>query len=379
MIRKTVKSVSEKFFSNNSSEVEIPIEDCNSPSNDFKTSLQDSKLTFYDRQQSISSNKDFDYTQTPLYKAFSPLMMSLKLVGLHHTRRKNNGGKYFALPTVSQVYSWFLTIVAWMMIVRVAATLRFLNSPGPAMLSTLSSLTWMTLCALNATCFLKASYNPESIVEYFGGFIKLNKFGGPYVCPKKIQKYILAGTIVTWIIVIITATVFGYMVNATQLFDILATDPLTLDSDTYLYWAMKIIFTIIGFFLSAFWVFPSAMQLSVCLIIHRELKLFRTSLGSNINDDGVFICQSLEPERRRFLQIVKIIESADSCLSLHQSSAFACNITNTCLLLYIILYYPEFNSLPSAVGAMAFWLFYAFADICVVIASGVSINSEVSE
>ena len=340
--------------------------------------MAERKLALHSSQQSINHDKEMDYIQTPLYKAFNPLIVSLKLVGMHYTLKKTDTGKYSAVSIVSQAYSWFLTILAWAMAVRAAATLRLFNSSGPELLSVLSSITWITLCALNASCFLKAAYNPESMMEYFFGFTKLNKFGGSFVCPQRVTKFILAGTLISWIIVITNAIVLSYLINATQLFDFLATDPLPLDSDTTSYRMMKIIFTIIDFFLTAFWVFPSAMQFSTCFVVYQELKLFCASLESKINDDGDFTGKSLEPDRKRFLQIVKIIESTDNCLSLHQSAALGCNIINICLLLYVMLYYPKFRAIPAAMGGMAFWLFYAFADICVVIASGVLINSEVS-
>ena len=175
-------------FKNNLTDVEIPSKNYdNISSTVFGSSASDSKTTLCS-QQFRNRDEDVDYTQTPLYKAFTPLIVSLKLVGMHHTRRKSNSGKYFAVPTVSQIYSWFLTIIAWAMAIRVAVTLRLFSSPSQDMLSVLMFLTWMILCALNATCFLNASCNPESIMEYFIGFIKLNKFGGSYVCPNTVKK-----------------------------------------------------------------------------------------------------------------------------------------------------------------------------------------------
>ena len=113
--------------------------------------------------------------------------------------------------------------------------------------------------------------------------------------------------------------------------------------------------------------------------MHQELKLFCAFLSSKIDDNEVYSEQSLEPERRHFLQMVNTIESADNCLSLHQSAAFACNVISICLILYSILCYPSFNSASGAMGTLAFWLFYAFADICVVITCDVLIKTEVSK
>ena len=351
MSLKTAKFSKKQIANDNLTDVETTSKDHITSQSVSSGYVLDSKPAIYSSQQSVSHNKSVDYEQTPLYRAFSPLMFSLKLVGMYHTRNKNNDGKFCATPTFSQIYSWFLTMITWTLTVRVAVTLRLTNGPGVMMLDALSFLAWYSLCALNATCFLKASHNPESIKEYFLGFIKLKKFGGPFVCPITTRKYVFIGSIVTWIVVFVNITVFGYLINATQMFDVFATDPFQ-PIDTAGYLALKIVFTILNFFMSAFWLFPSTMQLSVCLIIYQELKLFCTSLGSKATEDGDFTGQSLEPERRHFLQIVNIIESADNCLSLHQSAAFACNVINICLILYIFITYP--TSVPAAVGAMVF-------------------------
>ena len=379
MTRRTTHSLNELIVSsNNLADVEISSTSYNTSQNVHGSSFLNTKSASCDSsQQSLSTDKYVDYTQTPLYRAFSPLMISLKLLGMHHTRTKSDDGKLCAAPTISQVYSWFITIIAWAFTVRIAATLRLANGSGASLLMTLSMMTWSALCALNATCFLNASHNSENMKEYFLGFVKLKKYGGSFVCPIKTRKYVLIGSVTAWLVVFINITVLGYLINTTQMFDVLASDPLQ-PTDTTKYPVLKIIYTLLNFFLIALWVFPSAMQLSACLIIYQELKHFCISFSSKITDDGEFTGQSLEPERKRFLQIVNIIESADNCLSLHQSSAFACNVINICLILYIIISYPAFISDPSAKGVAAFWLFYSVADISVIITSGVLINSEVS-
>ena len=91
-------------FSNNLTDVEIPSKDYdNISSTVFSSSMSDSKITLCS-QKFRNHDEDVDYTQTLLYKAFTPLIVSLKLVGMHHTDRKNDSGKHCVVPTVSQIF-----------------------------------------------------------------------------------------------------------------------------------------------------------------------------------------------------------------------------------------------------------------------------------
>ena len=333
---------------------------------------------YYNLQQQIESKADTDYTKTLLYKAYRPLMFSLQLMGWHHHRRvlkdsDNNCG----MPTASQVYSWIVTIICWLLLARSAVVLRNVTEVGPIMLSSLSFLIWLLLCALNATAFLKASHQPENEHKFFRGFAKLNRFGGAFISPIKTRKYIIMGTILMWIIVLINFAIVSYLLFGTQLFDMQTSDLFTA-ADGLPFLVLKGVYCLCMFYLMTVWVFPSALQLSMSILIYKEFSLFRESFRSKMSKDKRYLGNSLELDRRRFMKMLRIVEAADGCLSLHQSATFLCNIGNICVLLYNILYYPSFAKDPIIASAFVFWIFFGVADICVVILSGVLVNSSVS-
>jgi hypothetical protein len=236
-------------------------------------------------------------------------------------------------------------------------------------------IVYFVLCALNATSFLRASHNPKSIRKFFTGFVKMKKYGGAFICPFKTKKYIVLGTTITWILTIVNHGIVGYMMFATSFFDVIVTDPFDKTQTTEIM-AMRVIHYILIFYVNALWMFPSPLQLSCALVIYKEFGLFCDHLRKNMTKDKRFT-GNLELERRRFQKMTKIIEAVDSGLSIHQAASFVCDIACVCLMLYIILYYPEFVSTPVVMGGFIFWFFYAAADIIVVIISGVLINNAV--
>ena len=343
------------------------------------TTPENSVSLYSNLQQQIDSNADTDYTKTLLYKAYRPLLFNLQLMGWHHHRRmlKDSDSNCNGLPTASQVYSWIVTIICWLLLARSAILFRKITEFGPIMLGSLTFLIWLLLCALNATAFLKASHHPKNEHKFFRGFTKLNRFGGAFVCPIKTRKYIVIGTILMWIIVLINFAVISYLLFGTQFFDMQTSDPFTA-ADGLPFLTLKVVYCLCLFYLVTAWIFPSALQLSMSILIYKEFSLFRESFRSKMSKDKQYLGISLEHDRRRFMKMLRIVEAADGCLSLHQSATFLCNIGNICVLLYNIIFYPTFAKDPIIASAFVFWIFFSVADMSVVILSGVLINSSVS-
>jgi hypothetical protein len=253
--------------------------------------------------------------------------------------------------------------------------MRYVSGLGPEMLSSIVTAVYFLLQAINATSFLKASHDTCGIRKFFRGFMKLDKYGGCYLCPIRTRKYIRFGTIFTWFLVIVDQVILGYVILATSFFDLFTNDPFP-PSEVTKVLIMKITFYVLIFWTVAEWMFPSPFQLSIAIIIYKEFGLFCKSLKQKTSKDGEFQ-GSLEQERRRYIQMVRIVEAADECLSIHQTASFVCNLANICFMVYIILYYTSFVALPVVMGGFIFWMVYCVADIAVVIISGVLINSAV--
>lgn len=270
-----------------------------------------------------------------------------------------------------------MTITAWALVARACVALRLVSGTGPLMLGSLSIITFLILCALNATSFLRAAHNPRGMRKFFTVFAKLDKFGGAFINCQQVQKNILIGTVITWLLIALNDVIVGYLIFASSYFELIVNDPDLQPSDTKAAFSLKIIYYVLFFYLTALWMFPLPLQLSTALVVYKEYTLFSTYLRSKLTKDKRFT-GCLEQERRRFQMMVKIVEAVDSGLSIHQAASFACNLANICLMLYIYIYYPSFVSTPVAIGGFTYWFTNSLADMVIVIVSGLLINSAVS-
>ena len=333
----------------------------------------------YNKKQSHHTKIDSSSEQSnehclslnPLYKAFNPIMWSLMVVGLHCPIQNNKGSGYYRLL---KFYSWTVTIIAWLMVIRSLSVLRFTNTVGPALLSGLSMSIWTLLCALNATSFLVTSLKIKNRQKFFMGFTKLK--GGPYITPAQVGKYVCISTVISWAIIAFNFALLGFFIFGTELFEVLVTDPLPPTYTTGRI-AMKFIYLFLFFYQTAMWIFPSTFEICISLMLSKEFQLFRKSFWTQVSRNGGYL-DNLEAERRRFLDLLRILSAADRCLSFHHIAAFGCDIVNACLILYIIIYYPFLLKVPTALFAYVFWLVSVTLDVIVVCICGILVNSEVS-
>ena len=315
-----------------------------------------------------------DYTQTQIYKAFYPLMLSLKIVGLHYHRKYNKSKKEFSLKNISQLYSWSLTFLAWVSFIKSLITMRLTPGIGPQMFTNMVFSLVTLLCTLNCTAFLLASHRPKSKRKLFLCYSKLKTYGGPFINATKIRKNILIGTIIAWTVNILNSCIVAFILFCTDVLTAPATDPLTDSSVGSL--VMKIIFTTGIFSLSSMFIFGSFVDLVIALLLFYEFRLFRKYFRSLLSEDGDF-SGSLENERRRFLLMTRIVDAANDWMAIHHGASFTCGIANLCLMLYSLIYYPSVCGTFEMIFAYSFWIVCSVFDMTVSCVCGILINSSV--
>ena len=317
-----------------------------------------------------------DFINTPIFKAFLPLMASLKFLGLFHYRKidKSKTKTGFSMPSFSQMYSWSLTGTAWVVTIKSAITMRLASGLGPQLITNMIFTFVLLLCTMNCTSFLLASHNPKSVRKMFLGFSKLKMYGGPFADLEKVRKYALFGAISAWIMNIISYGIVILIAFWTDVLNTLSTDPLT-DSPIGAL-VMKLVFVGGAFYMSSMFVFGAFVDLNISLLIFYELRLFGKNFRSRLTEDGSFN-GSLENERRRYLLLARIVDAANDCLAIHHGASFACGIANICLLLYSIIYYPSVSRTVGVALAYSFWIICAVFDMTVSCACGILINAAV--
>ena len=323
----------------------------------------------------ITLQPDYDdYKASPFFRAFEPLLFSLRVFGLFHIRKRSTPDKT-ELPSASKIYNWTITALVWLMVIRSFASLRLLHSINSTLLYNLVMTCLLILCGTNAIAFLLVSNNDKSVRKFFTGFQRLNKYGGPFMCPVKMKKTIMIGTTICWACIIVNICLTSLITFTTTALDILSSDPF-LDAGSVDHLIIQIVFIFVVMFLTATWIFPSGVELCIAILLYKEFSLFRKSFSSQIADDGRFL-GSLEKERCRFVEMCRITAAADDILAPHHGASFACNIISICLLLYSLVYYPSVTQSPALTSAYVFWLFGSFTDMIISCFCGIIVNSAV--
>lgn len=126
--------------------------------------------------------------------------------------------------------------------------------------------------------------------------------------------------------------------------------------------------------MSAMWFLPVCLELAIGWLLRTEFDQFKQAFRARLTADRSVI-QSFEMERKRFLEMTKIVEAADYCLAIHHGAVFLCDIANICLMLYMLAYLPT----PPPTIALSFilWMTAWFADMAVVCYVGIAIDSGV--
>ena len=312
-----------------------------------------------------------DYCRTQIYKAFYPLMLSLKLVGLHYRRHNDKLKKGFSKPNVLQCYSWSLTMTSWIAFIKSLTTMRLVPSIGPLLFTNLVFSLILLLCTLNCTAFLLASHKPKKKRKLFMSYAKLKMYGGPFIDPAKIRKYVFIGTVIAWIVNVTNSSLCCFILFQTDVLSLFATDPFT-DSQTGSL-VMKIIFIGGIFYLSSMFIFGAFVDLSISLLLYYEFRLFGKYFRSLLSEDGAF-SGSLENERRRYLMMTRVVDAADECMAIHHGASFTCGIANICLLMYCLIYYPSITRTFGVLVAYSFWITCSVFDIVVSCTCGILVN-----
>ena len=316
-----------------------------------------------------------DYTHTKIYRAFHPLMYSLQMVGLHHHRHVDKSKKGLSKPNFSQMYAWSVTATAWLVVIKSTITMRLANGLGPQMITNMIFSLVLLLCTMNCTAFLWSAHNPKSTRKMFLGYSKLQLYGGPYVNQESLKRYAKIGTIAAWIANAINYGIVIFITFFTDVLSILSTDPFTNNPIGSI--IVKLGFVGGAFYMSSFFIFGAVVDLFISLLLYNEFRLFGKDFRSRLSEDGAFN-GSLENERRRYLLMTRIVESANDCLAIHHGASFTCGIANICLLLYSIIYYPAVSKQLGVAIAYSYWIIGALVDMTISCLSGILVNASVN-
>ena len=305
-----------------------------------------------------------DFLNSPFYKALAPLMFCLKLSGLYFIRPAN------AVITPQMVYCYILSLVPLVGLAMVASIFRLTTAIDVNFMTLLSCFSYALLCIVNAFSFLKNAHDPKEVRKFFIGLDKLNNYGGPLVQAtqiNKLAKYVVA---VSCVIYCFTVCVLIYAIFRTEVlyvvlkgFGLEPTNPI-----------IQTVMAVFVSFLVLQWVFPNSIELCFAMHLYKEYRQFYKIFTKRIRANHSQLQEFIEDDRRRFVQMARIVEAADKVLGLHHGASFASNLANLCLELYMIAYYSSSAQVSIFIALLLLFM----ADIVIICVSGILINTAVS-
>lgn len=312
-----------------------------------------------------------DYTKSPIYEAFYPLLTSLKIGGLYYNT--NAEDRNSLRQRSLRMYCLNGAVVAWASVIFMLALLRNVDKVDQLLMNILSAVAWTSLSALNATAGLRASHQPKQQRKFCRGFGKLQQFGGPYVQLEGARATARHVTVAIWVVLAIKMVSFGYATFLTTLFDPIF-ETFVPQSNVTGTLIIKIVFLCQVTLLEMQFNLLNGLEFAFTIVLFKELGAFRKTLADAIDDEGCYH-GNLETARCHFVELARLVKAADRCLAIHHGASFACNTANICLLLYAIIFFPAQYQTPPFI----FWFITCLADIIGICVCGIVIFIKVSE
>ena len=309
---------------------------------------------------SISNDKFLDHRKLPFYLAFSPFFTCFKLAGLYYIR---DSGKY-ASPL--QVYCWVFALVPIVSLAIEMSIFRLVSSIDINFMTLIACVGFTLLCAANCIICIRNAHNPKQLRKFFFGFERLNSFGGPYTQASRVNLLTKFWVTFAWVVYCCFLCLVSYAVVYISLFTIVL-DGFVLPTTRL---AVKISLVMVVSLLGLQWIFPTCFELCLGIHLFMEYRKFYKSFAKKCRTNPKEFQETLEMDRKRYVEMAKLVDIADKILALRHGASFGCNLAILCLLLYIIAYYSK----TAEVGLIIVWFVFFTCDIAFVCVGGILIN-----
>ena len=311
-------------------------------------------------------------TRSELEKSMWPLLYSMRICGLVHTRDATR-----KCLTLSQVYAGCILALNAVSFLRVIAVVDISTGFTAETLAFILLILWNFLSFMNTvTCFL-ASHKPNALDGFFENLVRLQKSKPIPSSGLTSARYkVIAIVLIAWSTIIINVLFVVYILFFTNSYD-------------HLLWpmppshpqlnALKGVSVITLFYVTVAWVFPVALFASLCSIILIEMAYFNESFDKIVESEAESLTM-IEVYSKRHHVICKLIARSDDTLSLYNATSFVTNTILTCVILYnIITGTSDYANNFSVLVADIFWLGTAVLQLAVLSIAGGMVNHMVSK
>ena len=335
------------------------------------------------------SGRDKIYTETDLYKAMWPLFFSLKLLGLHHSKKYGTASKCMKsldhnqqqsscrinlnIP-VSQIFSWFLYFVLLFGLFRMFSQYNGSFEINTELFVMLFTQSFMLLCVLGYTSCLRAFHRYEGLPKFFIEWHVLVTKHVASLDLSQIRNITVLLTIIGWTILLTNSAFEVYLIFMKPEFLKPVFTPFPTDSEHFVF--IQIFVFVLLFYNCSSWIFPLLFDVAVCLALYLQFQTFNREFRKKCQHDGRFT-GNIGDERLKHQKICKLVSHVDNLLSLFKASSLGCNIGLVICIIYIVIYDTTLGESTLALVIYLSWSMMALCGLLVTSVSGILVNNAV--
>jgi len=234
-------------------------------------------------------------------------------------------------------------------------------------------LSWMILCAISQFVYFTASYTGSLDLVLVS--TKLSQECAVY-CRKTVVIY----TAVAWILWLMNFSFLLYSIFFTHGYMDMTLAPITTYINVSDLLAARIVAYVLNIYLAAAWTFPHAVSLMLATVFSYQYKELDRTLEQRLSESNEHRLSDMEIEtlRQRHQKISISVREADKFLKFSNAGAFCCQLFNTILLLYALIFYNFTMTDPVIIIQRTFWMFGQSFGLSVTAAGGIMVNHYVS-
>ena len=325
------------------------------------------------QQQSAKQNEtDQRYTESAMFRAFLPIFYSMKLVGLYHNKDVLRQSK--SITSFGQLYSLTVICAMWAAVLTNLYPLKDTTGINPNLFGHLATESFYIQCSMNATCLFAAFFKQNALRKFFICLSNLDKYGGVLTEAYWFQKLCRIFCYAVWFLFVLCIAFSIYLLFVYSPNYLI---PSNLVSGQIAIYLLQFVTALFIIYFTSSWLFTNCLLLLVSILINKECKLYRISLNNKLSLLG---CSQItfENERKRFIEMTRVVKAADRSFSLRQATSFGLNIINICVLLYVISYYPKDIRDQNIYSTYLVWLVICSSDVIIACVSGILVTSGVS-
>jgi len=234
-------------------------------------------------------------------------------------------------------------------------------------------LMWMILCGISQFVYFTASYTGS--LERVLVSVKLSPECANY-CRKMAAIY----TAVAWILWFINFAFLVYAIFFTEGYMDMIMAPITTYINPSNLLPARMVAFVVNVHIAAAWTFPHAVSLTFATVFSYQYQELDRILEEKLLDSNELRVSDMEIEtlRQRHQKISIAVREADKFLKFSNAGAFCCQLFNTILLLYALIFYSSTMPGPIIVIKRVFWMVGQSMGLSVTAAGGIMVNHYVS-